>query len=959
LRENAVAAGLAPDFSVLDEAWSERMLRQSADEILDSQFRERPDDVRALLESLELATQDDNRQVDLARSLMVAYQATREAGGAGMPRGAPVEDVEPELNSALAVIVAQRAAGEIEAGLQQWCREFLATPSGPERLQVAARFSVNIGRLKKSGAMRDRAKEVKERLLPGYVAQLVGEFYAPQRQLLEQCLRRLDAAYGTRKQAGALVDFADLEERAIALLEGDRELRDEIRGGFDEILMDELQDTNRLQWRLLDLLRRPGRFFAVGDINQSIYGFRNAEPRVFDGYRTALAASGGRIDQLRDNHRSRPEILTAVARILDGQTGIEPRALTAKREYPSKAEPCVEWMVGQGDDAVSVEAKWIAGRILELRGTLLIGEPGKQSSADFRDIAILVRALGSLEPIERALDALRIPYLVTGGRTFFEAREARDLRHLLALLANPPDQVSLVGVLRSPLVGVSDEAILRWSRSHFGALPDDLPAEERERLEDFQNHLDGLRAVADAWPADRLLAEFVDRSGYVEGLTGRERANIEKFLALVRNRQQSQPQALARLLDDIDSLRDTQAEPEAPPPEAGNVVRVMTIHAAKGLEFPVVFVPALQRGQDWRRPVVIFSAERGFGAKWRHPVTGEGQSDAVHAILQDELKDREEAEENRLLYVAMTRAKEHLVLSSAEGNRSGKWAKMVSAAFETPSAGLLVRAVRTDSIPPPEPASLEDSADGRESLLLRPVASGQYDSTAAVTSIALFHACPRKYYLSRYLGFGDSKPVREPDAFKTPDEAGPDATEIGLQTHAILAGNPPPKPHPEAAALAARFFESELGRRATRANRVQREFDFLFSLDDVVLRGQIDLWFEEGGELILVDYKTDRLVENIDSYALQLRLYALALERFHRRPDRAFLHFLRGDRTVPVGLSEPELAEAVSVVRAFREAQSRVLFPLTIGRQCQRCTFYANSCPAGRSGDFKVGKTEG
>ena len=253
-------------------------------------------------------------------------------------------------------------------------------------------------------------------------------------------------------------------------------------------------------------------------------------------------------------------------------------------------------------------------------------------------------------------------------------------------------------------------------------------------------------------------------------------------------------------------------------------------------------------------------------------------------------------------------------------------------------------------------ASAEQQAhDEEDTLLARPAAPGQYDSAASVTSIALFHACPRKYYLGRYLGLspGMAAPwqvVPEQDsevAFET--TGGADAAAIGLETHAILAGNPPPNPDPEAVTLARRFLESGLGRRVERAGRVEREFDFMFSLHDVVLSGKIDLWFEEGGELVLVDYKTDRDLEGLASYTVQLRLYALAMERFRRIPDHAVLHFLRLDREVPVSLSKRDLAEAAEVALDFRDAQAGVKFPMKINRQCLRCPFYGTACPADRS----------
>src|SRR6185436_13463985 len=153
----------------------------------------------------------------------------------------------------------------------------------------------------------------------------------------------------------------------------------------------------------------------------------------------------------------------------------------------------------------------------------------------------------------------------------------------------------------------------------------------------------------------------------------------------------------------------------------------------------------------------------------------------------------------------------------------------------------------------PPQLSLSLEAEGAEQLSA-PAISAQYDSTASVTSLALFADCPRSYYLARYLGWDGERPRSGPPGDEDqPERDRPDATEFGREVHALLAGAPREGARPEALALAARFESSDLGRRLARAARVEREFDFLLVLEDIVLRGQIDLWFDG----VIVDYKTD------------------------------------------------------------------------------------------------------
>jgi ATP-dependent helicase/nuclease subunit A len=458
-------------------------------------------------------------------------------------------------------------------------------------------------------------------------------------------------------------------------------------------------------------------------------------------------------------------------------------------------------------------------------------------------------------------------------------------------------------------VGFSDQEISGMGRDGWRA--------------EFERRFGHIRQRAGFLAPDRLIAMALDQCAYVAGLPERSRANVEKLLAWLRREFRDRPRPLAELLDDLEALRWTQSVAEAPPPEAGDVVRMMTIHAAKGLEFPVVFVSALHRGPDRRKPVLAVSRDAGLGVKWRNPATGQGCSDATHTALLDRIAQNERAEENRLLYVAMTRAQDRLILSHGELKRTSAWQKLAAAVPESPA--------------PPEPVGVELAASRtKEDVLDAPLVAGQYDSAAAVTSVALFNACPRKYYLSRYLGIETQ-----------PRGRGTGAIELGLAVHGALAGEA--SDSLEVNELAERFLSSPLSRRTASAARIEREFDFLLEIDDVVLRGQIDLWFEEGGELVLVDYKTDRDESSSESYALQLRLYALALERYAgRRPDRAVLYYLRSNRMMEISVGETELAAARSAVHEFREAQERLQFKLKVGEQCRKCEFWKGVCPAGR-----------
>jgi CRISPR/Cas system-associated exonuclease Cas4 (RecB family) len=178
------------------------------------------------------------------------------------------------------------------------------------------------------------------------------------------------------------------------------------------------------------------------------------------------------------------------------------------------------------------------------------------------------------------------------------------------------------------------------------------------------------------------------------------------------------------------------------------------------------------------------------------------------------------------------------------------------------------------------------------------------------------------------------------------------AGEFGTQVHVLLAGGAVAQPDSEALRLAEVFRQSPLGRRVARASRVEREFDFLMSVGDLVVRGQVDLWLIEAGELVIVDYKTDAVNaaqahRRAQDYGLQLRLYAMAVELVAGRAvDRAWLHFLRPNIPVEVDLTPSLLESPEQIVHDFAEAQSKMEFPLNEGEHCLRCPFYRDLCPA-------------
>ncbi len=988
LRENAVAAGVDMAFGVLDDAQSRWLLSRAARRALDELLEERPGELQKILELLHVSTSPFGYQKDLVETLISVYEEVRTAGESVRELMARSPRAEMGLEDVI------RAVKKLVALPDEW-----TTEKRREKREALAEWAERAGRVASSPVSREHFKilaampsnrrgltkttsaelqEILTKIVPAVRSHLVTKYFAPLHAVLIEALQRLDENYRERKREAAALDFSDLEEYVLRLLRNRQAIRHRIQNQFDHVLMDELQDTNRLQWKILDLIRRPDRFFAVGDINQSIYGFRRADPEVFAEYEKSVAAtSQHQVDRLLTNYRSRQEILDTVNGVLKGEEGIEPNVLTAGKEFSAAGEPVTEVAIILGDngaDAAIGEAWWIAKRIQEL---------AREMPDRLDRIAVLCRTRTSLRLIQNVLRQAGVPCLMSGNRALMEAREVRDLVQLLAVIANTGDEVSLTGVLRSPLVGIGDETLLRlkcagdlWEAlSGLGRLDTSAWDEQDvERLRWFVSLAEELRCNRDDLPAETLLTRAIDDSGYLTALDIHARGNVERFLARLRQSHENRPKPLSLLLEEIAWLREVGSEAEAPPGEAANAVQLLTIHGAKGLEFSVVFVAALQKGGGSALPPLCYAPAKGLGVKWRNPAGGNGVGDVVYSDLEEQRKLRALQEENRLLYVAMTRAEERLILTQALHARAkskGRWATLVRGRFglvdKVPkecdlSAGLpggttRVRVVVTKGERQAASIALPVKQEQEEEAETPPVISGQFDSVIPVTHLSEFAVCPRRYYLGRYLGFDPGRKVlitEEGDDFDPHSDGPPGGAEVGTEVHRLLAGLPVEKPSEEAVRLVAAFNDSDLARRIQAADRVEKEFGFQMEINGVILRGQVDVWFDEGGELVVADYKTDRFDSEEEGsrlvpYRLQLRLYALALERLEGRlPREALLHFLRSGKTMAVSLEEKALAAAREVIGSLAEAQERLEFPPREQEECRRCSFHRNLCPVAR-----------
>jgi ATP-dependent helicase/nuclease subunit A len=689
----------------------------------------------------------------------------------------------------------------------------------------------------------------------------------------------LAAAYERRKREVAALDFDDLLIESHKLLVGPEgaELRRRLAAQSKLLLVDEFQDTDPLQ---VDLVRAlcdgnvaDGKLFFVGDYKQSIYRFRGADPHVFRQLRDEIPAEGQL--PLTRNFRSQPAVIDFVNCLFAGEMGPRHEPLEAHRpqlgptpaveflwateeEEPihstgfsrHKAEP-PEGGTTSADNASPSErnrrreARWIARRLRAMLdgGEKIVWDKGNSGEPTLRaarpgDITLLFRALTNVEYYEEALREHNIDYYLVGGHAFYAQQEIFDIVNLLRAVASPCDEVSLVGVLRSPMFGILDETLYYLSK-HEGGLStgfwsvldslesagspmlseaadeagtdssrrskngDKLPYsnDELTRLRFAAETLAELRAEKDRMPVAQLIHRALERTGYdamllAEFLGERKLANLHK---LIEQARQFDATGMFTLADFITQLAQFVArQPNEPlavtQPESINAVRLMSVHQSKGLEFSVVVVVDVDRPRRPPGEGVAFTPELGPMVQVRDCTSG-------YELFHRAESDEDLAELTRLLYVAATRAGDYLILSSGITDLDkpqGPWTALLQRHFDLNTGAALsgpdralVRVTREE---PALPRKLSPASKGHDLITTiaaaqKLAAAGNGDVPELLRPIAIDYQARRRYSVSRLSGTIQNQEIAAAEIDDEVSTASTSIDPLGLGTlvHAVLA----------------------------------------------------------------------------------------------------------------------------------------------------------------------------
>ncbi|MDD5952549.1 MAG: helicase-exonuclease AddAB subunit AddA [Oscillospiraceae bacterium] len=1050
LKEHFYKLGLSPDYTIADDSELSLLRAQSAEAVLSRAYEEGTDAFHDLVDAFS-GERDDQRLVD---TILRVYDFTcahpfpeqwMEETEARYRENLPIEQTvwgkrllryfqdtfdhcEGLIKGAIALLdcddtlkKAYLPALESDLALMRHLKELCSTSAWDDimngiRNRSFARFGSVRGYANhpiavQIKALRQQEKDtIEKKLLPKVFSSkdcqedlrrqsvLITELF----RLVREFTRDLDG----RKAQKRTADFSDLERWTLRLLYEKKDgiyLRTEeakkIAEQFDEIIVDEYQDTNEAQDRIFRAVSKAeSNLFLVGDVKQSIYGFRQAMPQIFLSRRSAYTPYDRDNEQypacivLDRNFRSRTSVTDTVnflfRQLMTTRSGdvdySDGEALVAGAHYEAQADVETELVILEADavqdetleeDMAVLEAREIAMRIHRMIGEgFLVTDGDTRRPVTYSDFCILLRSANNhMAKYVKELQHSGIPAKASRQPGFFQTAEVAVMTSFLRIISNPMQDIPLLSVLMSPIYGftpddLSDLRAMDEKDSLYLALQK-AAQNGMERASLFLQDLELYRTMASTMTADRILNCLYERSGYcdfVQAMTnGPQRlANLQLLLEYARQFEQAGYHGVSGFVHFLDQLQHQRGDLSGAesPQDGDNAVKVMSIHNSKGLEFPVCIVAGCSRRFNQTREDALIHPEYGLGVKLRMDDTPCKYTTLMREAIAI-ANDREAmAEELRIFYVALTRAREKLLLVTTEKKLSTRLSSLaaglgeqeqldgyvvssatsfsdwiLTCALRHPDGQKLrelcnidVPILRGDTVPPwkvqivlPQPAWEQETAAPAQApevdeRLLQTLRRQVYYQYPYADLLEL----PSKVTASALAEQEAAKDHPLPTSLPRPSflsQKGLTPSERGTATHTFLQFCDFHRARDDFAGELQRlvsngfltkeqgsaveekkvsaFLQSGLFQRMDRSPSVEREYRFTaeipaylvkpalketFPKETVVLQGAVDCVFVEDDELVIVDYKTDRIRDPLllwQRYETQLSLYAAAMEQ--------------------------------------------------------------------------------
>ncbi len=844
LRTHALATGIDPDFAVVDGSQAAMIQEEVFDPSLEALIKKYGP---AAVEFI--TAYDPNMDGSLFKAVTKAQATLRSQGRqVTLPCPGPPDidgakrDLREAVREARAAVAQIAKPNKDQAtGISRLERleQALAETNPVKQIELAETGEV---KFKKMGPAREEFSRLELPRL-ALLNALRSREAAGTLNLFRELLEQFHSSYSEKKHEAGVMDFADLALQTRDLLKSSIRARNQMSSSFRLVMVDEFQDTNPLQF---DVIKRVAgsNLFIVGDENQAIYGFRDAEVALFQQEKKK-AREHGYLVELEDNFRSQREIIRFVDHVFNRDDMLSPGYLELNPAVAADAEKedCrIEIMlVDCRRDEKKVGLKRINKEVTRPAEAQLIARRLQDLFAQGYapgDAAILLSTSTDAEVYRDALTQAGIENHFSVGKGYFSKLELHDVVNMFKLIINPLDDLAMLGVLRSPLTGLSDNALYwlyhanagkktkqsAWLSLHSLERLERLDKADRKKAARFISWLEELRKEAGRLSLRELAEKVINIDDYAAkiaaGPNGEQGfANLMKLLDLASDFEAAWSNDLASFTQFLERQKTTESgEAEAPmEAEGAQAVRIMTMHSAKGLEFPLVVLPNLQASGKGKNnaPVLLFdrSGKNRIGLKYKTDGSGSGDAFDYDELWQEEVR-RCNLESKRLGYVAMTRAEKHLILSGvAPADRLPKKDKQHDPPFDWlrnifnlkwPRDENLGKAGRLDQIKGsavrlhictdavkaagsglPGPAtSRPEPPRVNAGIASLPQPAIYVPPEISPTALDTFKACPRRYFLDHVLHAGDIFPVKGERTGS--DDDGLSATQLGLLVHGVL-----------------------------------------------------------------------------------------------------------------------------------------------------------------------------
>lgn len=970
LKENPVEAGVDPYFRVIEELDGAQLLQHTVEEVVLDQVRTGDTGTLALVElagynSLCLELQKLTRiminkglkldQIEKTTWESLAHEE-KQISNRIIKINQPLTALAELLPQVDSKSKTYSAVQEIAANYKQWSA-LMATKYNSESQELAELLAhlQELCKQLKARVVKDTADDLKQALeeMTGYLAdkQTIAIL-----EVVFRLLNMIAESFHFCKDKENILEFSDLEEKAVNLLSNHLTLLQRYQNQFRHIMVDEFQDTNHRQTELVNMLaggQHPGKLFLVGDPKQSIYRFRGAEVGLFAEISEQIKGQGGLIHSLDQNYRSREQVIGIInnlfVKLMPAGSGYQFQKLIAGRKNTLVYPQTEVHLLKQGNSSElerdEAEAECLALRIREIvgRDEVLVSETkaGQETlrTVHYGDIALLFRTTRDMSTFANVFANYDIPAYIVGSRGFYQTEEVRAVILALQVVDNRSNELAWAGLLRSPIFGVADEALwlmkqaessLEEAMTRLDSIVG-IEAAEQSKIHLARSVIIILRQLNNRLSLVELIDLLLKRTGFEYLLAMRPNgnhmiANLNKLKRLAASYNQENYSNLNGFLNFIAKVREADArEPEAATEtENGDTVKMMTVHQAKGLEFPVVIISEMHRKFNFQDISGFSVISEDYGVFLKTPNHKGWLRQKAEAAERLKLEE----EYKRLLYVAMTRARDYLILSGCYRLDSQGMVKTESSSWlnwffdqygvkEEPFTGMLEQAglrvfnylqadisAAENILTGQFPNQAENEIDAFESIIAAP-REHPYRQVFSATAVMDYSFCQRYYYLKHLAGIPETTAGEEykneiivhnlrADRMGTlvhqAIERGKDlagAREVlGKLVKGIARGKTRELILNELEPMLVSYYENKSIQSLTKKYGVQKEVPFLARINQhTYLKGFIDQLFEDTDQVVIADLKTsqvsspNKLEKKVQQYTVQLNVYEEAVKK--------------------------------------------------------------------------------